>query len=44
MINFIKSHGDERVQEIEDEADNDFTVGKEKQIEAEKKRLTAKLE
>ena len=44
MINFIKSHGDERVAEIEDEADEGFSVGKEKQIENEKKRLTAKLE
>lgn len=40
MINFIKAHGDERVQEIKRQAANDFTVGKEKTIEAEKKRLT----
>jgi hypothetical protein len=39
MINFIKAHGEERVSEIKRQASNDFTVGKEKTIEAEKKRL-----
>lgn len=39
MIKFIKAHGDERVAEIKRQANNDFTVGKEKTIEAEKKRL-----
>jgi V-type H+-transporting ATPase subunit E len=39
MIKFIKAHGDERVAEIKRQAANDFTVGKEKTIEAEKKRL-----
>jgi V-type H+-transporting ATPase subunit E len=39
MIKFIKAHGDERVAEIRRQANNDFTVGKEKTIEAEKKRL-----
>lgn len=40
MIKFIQAHGDERVNEIKRQAANDFTVGKEKTIEAEKKRLT----
>lgn len=39
MIKFIQAHGDERVNEIKRQAANDFTVGKEKTIEAEKKRL-----
>ena len=39
MINFIKSHGDERVAEIEDQATNDFNIGKEKMIEREKTML-----
>jgi V-type H+-transporting ATPase subunit E len=40
MIKFIQAHGDERVNEIKRQAANDFTVGKEKTIEAEKKRLS----
>ena len=39
MIQFIKKHGDERVQELRDQAQMNFTVEKEKQIENEKKRL-----
>jgi hypothetical protein len=39
MIKFIQAHGNERVEEIKRQAGNDFTVGKEKTIEAEKKRL-----
>jgi len=44
MINFIKAHGQERVQEINRQAQADFTVGMEKTIEAEKKRLLEKQE
>ena len=44
MINFIKAHGNERVDEIKAQAANDFTVGKEKTIEQEKKRLTEQYE
>ena len=44
MIEFIKAHGDERVNEIKQQADADFTVGMEKTIEAEKKRLLEKQE
>lgn len=44
MIQFIVAHGQERVQEIERQAKNDFTVGKEKTIEAEKKRLVEQFE
>jgi len=40
MVEFIKKSGQERVKEIEQQADNDFNVGKEQHIEAEKKRLT----
>ena len=39
MIAFIQAHGNERVDEIQMQAENDFTVQKEKMIEAEKKRL-----
>ena len=39
MIAFIQAHGDERVTEIRRQAANDFTVGKEKTVEAEKKRI-----
>ena len=42
MINFIKSHGDERVNEIEDEAREMFNIEKEKLIESEKSRLEEK--
>ena len=44
MIKFITAHGEERVQEINRQAANDFTVGKEKTIEAEKKRLGEQFE
>ena len=44
MINFIKSHGDERVKEIMEQANQDFSIGKEKMCEAEKARLAEKLE
>jgi len=44
MILFIKKHGEERVQEIRDQANMNFTVEKEKQIESEKKRLTEQHE
>lgn len=44
MINFIQQHGKERVQEIEEQGHMDFTVIKEKTIEAEKKRLTEQFE
>ena len=40
MINFIKAHGQERIAEIKQQSEHDFTVGKEKMIEAERKRLT----
>ena len=44
MINYIKSHGDERVKEIMEQANQDFSIGKEKMCEAEKARLAEKLE
>jgi hypothetical protein len=44
MINFIQQHGKERVAEIRDQANSDFTVVKEKTIEAEKKRLMDQYE
>lgn len=44
MIKFITAHGNERVEEINRQALNDFTVGKEKTIEAEKKRLVEQFE
>ena len=40
MIEFIKTQGNERVQQIESQMENDFTVQSEKMIQAEKKRLT----
>jgi len=40
MINFIRAHGNERIAEIKQQSEHDFTVGKEKMIEAERKRLT----
>lgn len=40
MIDFIKMHGKERAEEINRQAQNDYTVGLEKTIEAEKKRMT----
>ena len=39
MIAFIQAHGKERVSDINMQMENDFTVQKEKMIEAEKKRL-----
>jgi len=44
MIKFIQAHGDERVTDIRRQAANDFTVGKEKTIEAEKKRLSEQFQ
>jgi len=44
MINFIKSHGDDRVKDINDEAEEQFNVNLEKMIEVEKTRLGAQLE
>ena len=44
MINFIKSHGEERVGEIVEQANQLFSIGKEKMIESEKIKLGAKLE
>ena len=41
MIQFIKSHGDERVQTIQKQADDEFTIEKEKYIAMEKERLMA---
>mmetsp|Transcript_30901 Transcript_30901/g.22481 ORF Transcript_30901/g.22481 Transcript_30901/m.22481 type:complete len:198 (-) Transcript_30901:208-801(-) len=40
MIAFIQTHGKERVAEIQKQATDEYTIGKEKQIEADKKRLT----
>ena len=39
MIQFIKSHGDERVQSITKQADDEFTIEKEKYIALEKDKL-----
>ena len=39
MIQFIKSHGDERVQTIQKQAEDEFTIEKEKYIAKEKERL-----
>lgn len=39
MIDFIKQHGNERVTEIQQQTEVDFTVQKEKLIHAEKRRL-----
>jgi V-type H+-transporting ATPase subunit E len=44
MINFIQQHGKERVGEIKEQANMDFTVVKEKTIESEKKRLMEQFE
>lgn len=44
MIAFIQTHGKERVAEIQKQAEDEFTIGKEKQIEADKKRLTENYE
>jgi len=39
MIQFIKSHGQERVQAIEKQAEDEFTIQKEKYIADEKENL-----
>jgi hypothetical protein len=39
MIMFIKSHGDERVTTIDRQADDEFTIQKEKYIADEKENL-----
>jgi hypothetical protein len=39
MIMFIKSHGDERVSTIDRQADDEFTIQKEKYIADEKENL-----
>ena len=39
MIKFIKSHGEERVQSITKQADDEFTIEKEKYIALEKDKL-----
>lgn len=44
MIEFIKTQGNERVQQIESQMENDFTVQSEKMIQAEKKRLTDQMQ
>jgi V-type H+-transporting ATPase subunit E len=43
MINFIKSHGEEKVTEIKEQAAHDFSVAKEKMIESEKIFLDKKF-
>jgi V-type H+-transporting ATPase subunit E len=40
MIAFIRSHGDERVAAINKQAEDEFTIQKEKYIAEEKERLT----
>lgn len=40
MITFIRSHGDERVSTINKQAEDEFTIQKEKYIAEEKERLT----
>ena len=40
MVAFIRSHGDERVAAINKQADDEFTIQKEKYIAEEKERLT----
>jgi len=39
MIQFIKSHGDERVASIKRQSEDEFTVQKENYIAEEKERL-----
>lgn len=39
MIAFIRSHGDERVATIQKQAEDEFTIQKEKYIADEKERL-----
>ena len=43
MIEFIRTQGKERVQQIHAQMDNDFTVQSEKMIQAEKKRLSDQM-
>lgn len=40
MITFIRSHGEERVATINKQAEDEFTIQKEKYIAEEKERLT----
>ena len=43
MIEFIKTQGKERVSQIYQQMDTDFTVQSEKMIQAEKKRLNDQM-
>ena len=43
MIEFIKTQGEERVSQIYQQMDTDFTVQSEKMIQAEKKRLNDQM-
>ena len=43
MIEFIRTQGKERVQQIHAQMDNDFTVQSEKMIQSEKKRLSDQM-
>ena len=44
MKNFIEAQGAKRVKEIKEQAQRDFTEGKEKMVEEEKVRLVEKFE
>ena len=43
MINFIKAHGQDRVKDIKEQMMNDFSIGKEKQVETEKTAIEKEL-
>lgn len=43
MVDFIRSHGDERVKTIERQTDDEFTIQKENYIAEEKERITAEI-
>jgi V-type H+-transporting ATPase subunit E len=43
MVQFIRSHGDERVATIMKQADDEFTVQKESYIAEEKERIAAEI-
>lgn len=43
MVQFIRTHGDERVATINKQADDEFTVQKESYIAEEKERITADM-
>lgn len=43
MVQFIRTHGEERVQTIKKQADDEFTVQKESYIAEEKERITADI-